>query len=69
MNKMQKTIIITGASSGLGSAIAREYAKNKHTLFLFGRNKENLESIKAECTQYGAEASIAAIDITNEQKI
>lgn len=52
--KMKKTIIITGASSGLGRAMALEYAKDNSKLFLFGRCKEELEITASMCELGGA---------------
>ncbi|MEP7257355.1 MAG: SDR family oxidoreductase [Flavitalea sp.] len=42
------TIIITGASKGIGRAIAEKFAANGYSLFLCARNKENLVSVKEE---------------------
>lgn len=47
-------ILITGASSGIGAAIAIEYSRYGHTLFLFGRNSERLNNILQECIKNGA---------------
>lgn len=56
---MKKSIIITGASSGLGKALALEYAKTHScALFLFGRSKERLEEVAESCRKLGAEVSI-----------
>ncbi len=39
---MARTILITGASSGLGRALAIEYARDEgNILFLSGRNEQN----------------------------
>ena len=43
-----KTILITGASSGIGEACARRFAKEGHKLILNARNKEKLISLKQE---------------------
>lgn len=64
----QKTIIITGASSGLGFALALEYSQHKNIhLFLFGRNKEKLQEITLLCQKNGAKASYFVLDITNQE--
>ena len=44
-----KNILITGATSGLGKAIAKKYAKTAANLYLFGRSDEKLEAVKKEC--------------------
>jgi meso-butanediol dehydrogenase / (S,S)-butanediol dehydrogenase / diacetyl reductase len=45
---MAKTIVITGAGSGLGREIARELAGHGHTLVLMGRSLPKLEKVAAE---------------------
>ena len=42
---MPQRIIITGASSGIGMALAQRYAREGASLGLLGRHKERLESV------------------------
>ncbi|UTM55993.1 SDR family NAD(P)-dependent oxidoreductase [Photobacterium sp. CCB-ST2H9] len=42
-------ILITGASSGLGAALAKTYAQDKHTLTLTGRHDERLHEVAQAC--------------------
>jgi NAD(P)-dependent dehydrogenase (short-subunit alcohol dehydrogenase family) len=49
-----KTIVITGATSGIGEGLAKSYARSGVTLMLTGRNAERLESVGAECSKLGA---------------
>ena len=52
----KKTVLITGASSGIGEGCARKFAMNGHRLVLNGRNVEKLNAVKAELEEkYGAE--------------
>ena len=53
MTASQK-IFITGASSGIGAAMAVEYAKKGATLGLAARRKEKLEQTAQECLNQGA---------------
>lgn len=45
---LEKYILITGASAGIGYALAKEFAKNGRNLILVSRRKEKLEEIKKE---------------------
>lgn len=46
---MRRSIVITGASSGLGHGMALEFARKGHNLGLCARRTDNLESLKQEC--------------------
>lgn len=63
--KIPKNILITGASSGLGAALALEYAKPGNTLHLLGRDEIRLEDIAAKCRAQGAHVNIKALDVTD----
>ena len=49
-----KVFIITGASSGIGAACARELARCGAHLFLFGRSQPSLHIVSQECISLGA---------------
>lgn len=60
-------ILITGASSGIGAALAREYAGAGVTLHLLARNSERLQSLANDCRGKGAEVRTAKIDVTDKE--
>ena len=62
-------ILITGASSGLGAALAKSYAAPGKTLFLQGRNEVRLNAVADEVKALGAEVSIRLIDVTNATEL
>jgi short-subunit dehydrogenase len=66
---MAMTILITGASSGIGEGLAREYAKRGARLALVARRLERLESLAAELRATGAEVSVHQGDVTQEGDI
>jgi NADP-dependent 3-hydroxy acid dehydrogenase YdfG len=61
------TILITGASSGLGAALAREYAAPGITLHLLGRDSQRLQAVANDCRAKGAELRTACIDVTDRE--
>ncbi len=61
-------IVITGASSGIGAALARAYAHDGAELALAGRDRARLESLATECRGHGAaDVRIAALDVRDRQ--
>jgi len=58
-----KTILITGASSGIGAALARAYAKAGVTFLLWGRDEARLNEIAAQCRALGATAMTQSFDL------
>jgi short-subunit dehydrogenase len=57
-------VVITGASGGIGAALARAYAEPGVYLGLLGRNGEMLESVATECRSRGAAAEILIADVS-----
>jgi short-subunit dehydrogenase len=62
---MRKTIIITGASSGLGKALASNLATHNVVLHLIGRNAKRLMETVAICKNKGAEVFAHLIDVSS----
>ncbi|PXA83375.1 oxidoreductase [Nostoc sp. 3335mG] len=62
MNSL-KRILITGASGGLGEALARHYAGPGVELILWARDADRLQAVADACRQQGAEAAWHSIDL------
>lgn len=60
------TAIITGASQGIGKAIARAFAEVGVNLFLIARNEEKLQLVSQELLQYGIKVFCFSADLSNE---
>ncbi len=60
-----KNILITGATGGIGGALALEYATTGVNLFLQGRNATKLAAIAARCEKRGAKVETSVIDVRN----
>jgi short-subunit dehydrogenase len=60
-------VLITGASSGLGCAIAQEVAKYAESIFLVGRDTTRLEQTKTEIQQNCGFVSCMTVDICQEE--
>ncbi len=58
-----KTIVITGASSGIGEAMARVYAAQGARVVLGARNAERLAKLTAEIHAAGGQAAWCAVDV------
>ena len=64
-----QSILITGASSGLGGALARHYAAPGRVLALAGRNAARLEAVAAACRKQGADVAPTVADVTDRAQM
>lgn len=64
--KNPKNILISGAGSGIGRALAIAYSAPGINLFLCGRNKEKLEATKILCEALKANVSYEILDVRDE---
>jgi len=62
-------IVITGASRGIGAALALKYADQHTVLGLIGRNNDDLSSIVTQCKAKGAQVEAGNLDISNTQPL
>jgi short-subunit dehydrogenase len=67
---MRKNIVITGASSGLGAGMAREFAARGHALGLCARRTERLEALRDEIVgKYGVRVELLALDVNDHNQV
>jgi NADP-dependent 3-hydroxy acid dehydrogenase YdfG len=67
---MTKTILISGATSGIGRSCAEYFARNKDRLIITGRREERLKQIKNELTEkYGIEVLHLVFDIRDKNAV
>lgn len=64
-----RRIFITGASSGLGAALAKAYAADDVALILCGRNQARLEQTAAECRSRGATTTLSVFDLRDDRHL
>lgn len=67
MEKVNKVVVITGASSGIGKALALEFARNGYHLSICARNKTALEEVQKLCIELGVQCEIFQADIAQKE--
>jgi len=66
----KKTIVITGASAGIGAELARRFARDHHNLVLAARRLPALQALAAEAESLGAPAAIPIVaDVTSREQL
>ncbi|TDO67392.1 short-subunit dehydrogenase [Kribbella sp. VKM Ac-2571] len=68
---MRRNILITGASSGLGAEMARQFAAKGHDLALTARRTERLEALRAELTASYPQIKVVvhSLDVTDHDQV
>jgi 3-hydroxy acid dehydrogenase / malonic semialdehyde reductase len=66
---MNKIIMVTGATSGIGRATAIKFAKNGFDVIITGRRKERLDEIEAEIKGLGAKVLSLNFDVRNRYEV
>lgn len=67
---MARTVLITGATSGFGKAIAQKFAENGCNICITGRREERLSDIKAELEEsFGVEVITLCFDVRDRDSV
>ena len=69
MNYQSNTVLITGASRGLGANFSKVLATEGFKIIGVGRNKKNLKSVISNLPNQNLEHEFLQIDISNEQEV
>ena len=62
-------VVITGASAGVGRAVARAFAKDRAKIGLIARGREGLEGAAREVEQAGGEALVLPLDVADADAV
>tara|TARA_Y100001951_G_scaffold94328_1_gene90683 strand:- start:2662 stop:3414 length:753 start_codon:yes stop_codon:yes gene_type:complete len=70
MTQTNETILITGASSGLGAGMARQFAARGYDLALCARRTERLLELRQELTSaFGVRVEVEALDVNDHEQV
>ncbi|MBO5865915.1 MAG: SDR family NAD(P)-dependent oxidoreductase [Bacteroidaceae bacterium] len=64
-----KTVLITGGGSGIGEAMAYQYAMKGANVILTGRRIQTLERVKSKCEELGVKAWCKTVDVEHSESI
>jgi NADP-dependent 3-hydroxy acid dehydrogenase YdfG len=64
-----KTAVVTGASSGIGRAIAEKFGRAGAHVYLAGRTAETMEAWKGRIESDGGEAPIVVVDLRDSDRV
>ncbi len=67
--RMNKSVLITGSSKGLGSELALVFAQNNYDIILHGRNEQDLRAVWESVVKTGVDCIIASGDLREERTI
>jgi len=62
-------VVITGATKGIGRAIAEVFANPNTTLYVCARNYDDLKALKATLQQQGAKIHIKKVDVSKRKQV
>lgn len=63
------TVLVTGASRGIGLELTRQYAENGDTVFAFARTIHSADALNELARRSGGRVGVAAMDVSDESSI
>jgi len=66
---MSEVVVITGASAGVGRALARKYGERRARVGLIARGRDGLEAAKREIEAAGGEAIVLPLDVADAEAV
>ena len=69
LKSINKTVVITGASRGIGKAISKVFAKKGYNLVLISRSEETLDLVRKDLAKYGNRILVIPADITKSKDV
>ena len=67
---MNKIVLITGATSGIGEASAHKFAENSFNVIISGRRKERLQQVGEQLKElYGIDVFILELDVRDKEQV
>src|SRR5215472_8012354 len=66
---MPETVVVTGASAGVGRAVVREFARQRARIGLIARGRARLEAAKREVEEAGGEAIAIPADVADADRV
>lgn len=67
--RSNEVVVITGASAGVGRAVAREFGRHEAYIGLIARGKERLEAAKREIEDQGGKALALSVDVSDADQV
>ena len=64
---MSKTVLITGAGTGIGAATARHFAAGNEVIVHFRSSRDAAEAVAASVRSAGGQAHLVQADLSNEE--